>query len=165
MPVASQRCPVPAEQQPINEYQAMRESWFYRWGTLSLGAFLKPVGWLWAISWAFTGPMAAASFEPAKFPIAFGLSAAMGATVLPLLALVQLYVGWVHVGRRLSDQAIPYEESGWYDGQIWVKPDEVSSRDRLIVEYQIQPVLRRLRRTFGTLSAALAVGLTVWTWL
>ncbi|MGB3310374.1 MAG: CGLD27 family protein [Nodosilinea sp.] len=157
-----QRCPVPAEQQPINEYQNVRDSWFYGWGSRDLPGYLKPVVVLWIVGWAVAGPMAAASFVPGKHPMIFGLSAAMGALVLPVLALLQLYVGWSHVGGRLRQTTVPYEESGWYDGQIWVKPEEVSNRDRLIVDYQVQPVLQRVRRTLGVMALLLALGLIVW---
>ncbi|MGG6238492.1 CGLD27 family protein [Nodosilinea sp. AN01ver1] len=157
-----QRCPVPAEQQPINEYQDVRDSWFYGWGSRSLMGYLKPVVVLWMVGWTVAGPMAAASFVPAKHPMAFGLSAAMGALILPMLALLQLYVGWAHVGGRLRQTTVPYEESGWYDGQLWVKPEEVSNRDRLIVDYQVQPVLQRIRRTLGVMALLLALGLVVW---
>lgn len=34
--------------------------------------------------------------------------------------------GWSYVGDRLLSAVIPYEETGWYDGQMWVKPPEVS---------------------------------------
>lgn len=161
----AQRCPVPAEQQPINEYQDVRGSWFYSWGSRDLVGYLKPVFWLWLASWALAGPMAAASFAPTKHPLPFVLSAAMGALTLPLLALVQLYVGWSHVGGRLRQPTVPYEESGWYDGQLWIKPEEISNRDRLIVDYQVQPVLQRIRRTIGTMAALGALGLMAWQFL
>lgn len=35
--------------------------------------------------------------------------------------------GWSYVGDRLLSAVIPYEETGWYDGQMWVKPPEVSA--------------------------------------
>ena len=85
-----QRCPVPAEQQPINEYQDVSGSWFYGWGCQSLWGYLKPVITLWVVGWAIAGPMAAASFAPGKYPLPFALSAAMGALLLPFLALLQL---------------------------------------------------------------------------
>ncbi|MGB3203323.1 MAG: CGLD27 family protein [Nodosilinea sp.] len=157
-----QRCPVPAEQQPINEYQDVRDSWFYGWGSRDLTGYLKPVVVLWVVGWAVAGPLAAASFIPAKHPISFGLSAAMGALVLPMLALLQLYVGWAHVGGRLRQTTVPYEESGWYDGQLWVKPEDVSNRDRLIVDYEVQPVLRRIRHTLGVIALLFALGLITW---
>lgn len=157
-----QRCPVPTEQQPINEYQDVRESWFYGWGGRDLTGYLKPLVILWVVGWVVAGPMAAASFAPAKYPLLFSLSAAMGALGLPMLALLQLYVGWAHVGGRLRQTTVPYEESGWYDGQLWIKPEEVSNRDRLIVDYQVQPVLRRIRRTLGVMALLLALGLVAW---
>ena len=30
------------------------------------------------------------------------------------------------------EATVPYEESGWYDGQIWIKPPEILLQDRLI---------------------------------
>jgi hypothetical protein len=157
-----QPCPVPVEQQPINEYQDVKESWFYGWGSRDMVGYLKPVIILWSVGWVVAGPMAAASFAPAKYPLPFGLSAAMGALVLPTLVLLQLYVGWAHVGGRLRQTTVPYEESGWYDGQLWVKPEEVSNRDRLIVDYQVQPVLQRIRRTLGAIALLLALGFMAW---
>jgi hypothetical protein len=148
---------VPPEQLPINEYEDMRESWFYSWGSRTLQGYVKPLVVLWCLSWGITGPMSAASFAPEKAPIPFLLWAAAGALILPTLALAQLYTGWVHVGRRLAKQAVPYEESGWYDGQIWVKPEDVLNRDRLLMDYQVQPILRRIHRTFGILLGALAL--------
>lgn len=35
--------------------------------------------------------------------------------------------GWSYVGDRLLSAVVPYEESGWYDGQMWVKPPEVGT--------------------------------------
>jgi hypothetical protein len=157
MAVTPSRCPVPPEQVPINEYQNMRDSWFYSWGSRTLQGYVKPLVVLWCLSWVVTGPMAAASFAPAKAPLPFGFWAATGALILPTLALAQLYTGWCHVGRRLGQAAVPYEESGWYDGQVWTKPEDVLNRDRLLRDYQVQPILRRIQKTFGILLGALLV--------
>jgi hypothetical protein len=45
--------------------------------------------------------------------------------------------GWSYVGDRLLSAVIPYEESGWYDGQMWVKPPEILARDRLLGSYKV----------------------------
>ena len=29
------------------------------------------------------------------------------------------------------EATVPYEESGWYDGQVWIKPPEILIQDRL----------------------------------
>jgi hypothetical protein len=40
---------------------------------------------------------------------------------------------------------VSYEESGWYDGQTWVKTNEVLIQDRLVGTYEVLPILNRLR--------------------
>jgi len=155
-------CPVPAEQQPLNEYQGLRESWFFRWATLELPSYIKPIAVLWLLSWVVAAPVSASSFPYAKYPLQFLLCAALGASLLPLLALLRLYLGWVYVRDRLLKENIFYEESGWYDGQIWTKPAEVLQRDRLIVTYEIQPLLARLKRTFGFLALLLSSVAAAW---
>jgi hypothetical protein len=155
-------CPVPSEQQPVNEYQSLKESWFYGWATRNLRGFLTPIVVLWSVGGLIAAPIAAVSFPPEKLLLRFSLSTLIGAVVLPALALVQLYLGWGYVANRLSQETIPYEESGWYDGQTWTKPNEVLARDRLIVSYELEPLFRRLRRTFGSLALFLAVGGILW---
>jgi Conserved in the green lineage and diatoms 27 len=155
-------CPVPTEQQPLNEYQELQESWFFRWATLKGVGYWKPIAILWAVGLVFSSPVATVSFPMAKYPLQFGLSAGAGALVLPALALVRLYLGWMYVRDRLSKAEIFYEESGWYDGQVWTKPEEVLQRDRLIVSYEIQSLLKRLYLTFGGLGLLLLGGSLLW---
>jgi hypothetical protein len=162
MPSSTPVCPVPVEQQPINEYQELQESWFFKWATLDLVGYLKPIALLWGFGLIFAAPVAIVSFPMAKYPVQFGLSAAAGAMVIPALALARLYLGWTYVRDRLSKAEIFYEESGWYDGQVWTKPEEVLQRDRLIVTYQIQALLKRLYITFGTIALLFLGGGLLW---
>jgi hypothetical protein len=61
--------------------------------------------------------------------------------------LLRLYLGWSYIRDRLNSEKIFYEESGWYDGQTWLKPSKMLERDRLVVFYQIKPILVRLQKT------------------
>lgn len=158
-------CPVPSEQLPLNQYEELRESWYFRWATLNLRRYLNTMIWLWGWSLLVTAPVAAASFSPAKFPIKFLLAATGGGILVVFLALLHLYLGWAYVSSRLVDTAVVYEESGWYDGQVWTKPTEVLTRDRLVVSYQIQPLLKRMQATFGGLTGALLLGAIAWKFL
>ena len=40
---------------------------------------------------------------------------------------------------------VTYEESGWYDGQTWIKTNEVLIQDRLIGVYEVLPILKKLQ--------------------
>ena len=155
-------CPVPAEQQPINQYQELYNSWFFRWVTLDLKGYIMKLAWVWGWSWLVAGPLAAASFAPKKYFIHFFLCGTAGAGVFVALTLLRLYLGWSYVRDRLLRETIFYEESGWYDGQTWTKPPEVLTRDRLIVSYQVQPILQRLKRTFGILVLFVFGGSLIW---
>jgi hypothetical protein len=158
-------CPVPTEQQPLNEYRELQESGFFQWGTLALPIYLRKLAWVWGWSWAIAGPVAAASFSPAKHPVAFFLLGSAGASLFLGLVLLRLYLGWTYINARLTNDTVFYEESGWYDGQVWSKPLEVQTQDKLVVTYQVQPVLRRVRRTFGGLAIALLLGTVAWWFL
>lgn len=109
--------------------------------------YIKPIFVLWVLSWIVTGPVVGASYAPARYPLLFGILGAASSLILPVLALTQLYTGWLHIGQRLQQANVPYEESGWYDGQIWQKPEAILNRDRLIMNYQVKPVLQRVRNT------------------
>ncbi len=158
-------CPVPVDQIPIKEYESMSASWFYSWGTRSLRGYLIPIVSLWLLSWLVVGPMAAVSFGPTKLLPQFVISGALGALLLPTLALIQLYIGWQHVCARLLQAAVPYEESGWYDGQVWQKPEEVVDRDRLIADYQVKPLMHRLQKTFAVILGITSFSIVTWQFL
>ena len=38
----------------------------------------------------------------------------------------------------ISTSQVEYEETGWYDGQVFVKPPEVLARDRLLGSYEVR---------------------------
>lgn len=149
-------CPVPEEQQPVNEYQELSQSGFFQWVALPKGQFLRKLTKVWALSLFLTAPIAAASFPPDDQLIPFLVASAMGGGFFVALALVRLYLGWQHIGSRLLKTKIVYEESSWYDGQVWEKPLEIYNRDRLIFNYQVEPLLKRLRK-----SSLLLLGLMV----
>jgi hypothetical protein len=155
-------CPVPTEQQPLNEYQELQESSFFQWPTLSLPYYIRKLVWVWCWGWLVAGPVAAASFSPTKHSVQFFLVGGAGAGLFLLLTLLRLYLGWSYIHARLANSTVFYEESGWYDGQSWEKPLDVLTRDRLVVTYQVKPVLKRLSQTFVSLAVILIVGSIIW---
>ncbi|CAL4915053.1 unnamed protein product [Urochloa decumbens] len=149
---------VPFEQRPVNEYSALKDSVLYSWAELSPGSFFLRLGGLWMITFTvLAAPIAAASFNPGKDPLKFVLAAGIGTLLLVSLVVLRIYLGWSYVGDRLLSAVVPYEETGWYDGQMWVKPPEVLARDRLLGSYKVKPVINLLKQTLvGT--GALLVG-------
>ena len=155
-------CPVPDEQQPVNEYQELKESWLFSWVTLEVPQYLKKLICVWAISLLISCPVAAASFPPEKDPVHFFIGGGGGALLLLILVWLRLYLGWIYVRSRLLNTQVFYEETGWYDGQIWLKTPEVLTKDRLIFDYQVKPLLQRLRRTFYGFFILIIIGSLLW---
>jgi Conserved in the green lineage and diatoms 27 len=154
-------CPVPSEQQPVNEYQELAESWFFRWVTLSKWQFTLKLTKIWLLSLFISAPISAASFSPQEESFAFILSSGLGASLFVTFALIRLYLGWSYIGDRLKKTKIVYEETSWYDGQIWEKPLEFYRRDQLIFQYQVEPILKRLQKSFILLLSLIGISLLV----
>jgi hypothetical protein len=140
-------CPVPVEQQPLNEYLALKESFFFRCATLGIWQYARILFGIWLGWWVFSSAIAASSFSPKKFLFLFFSWSSVGATLGLLLPLLQLFLGWNYVQNRLQSEQVLYEESGWYDGQIWQKPETDLTKERLIVSYEVQPILTKLKIT------------------
>ena len=155
-------CPVPLEQQPIYEYEQLKESWLFDWGILAFGQYCRKLVWVAFWSLVFALPLTMSIFTPSKQPLELFLSSSIGVCVLTALFLSRIYLGWKYVKDRLKSDRIFYEESGWYDGQTWLKPESMLDRDRLVVNYEIEPILQRLYKTFGSIGAIIALASLVW---
>jgi hypothetical protein len=150
-------CPVPLDQQPVNEYQSLSTSAPFSWASAdfpdycyrlfvtgaSFALFLGlPVSWYGSVGIGWD-------------PIQRVLGSVSSGVFVITLAVVRMYLGWAYVGNRLLSATVEYEETGWYDGQIWVKTPEVLARDRLLGSYSVKPVLGRLKNTLLSLGLSL----------
>lgn len=165
MNVPAPDCPVPVEQQPLQEYQSLQESCFFRWATLEDQAYLKQGLGLGSIFGLLAAPFAATSFSLTESWSQLMLTLGGAVTGILLLLVLRLYLGWSYVCDRLLREKIFYEETGWYDGQYWTKPSEDLARERLIGIYEVQPILKRLRRSLMFLGIALLIESSLWLWL
>jgi hypothetical protein len=155
-------CPVPIEQQPINEYQELKDSWLFNWGTLAIGQYSRKLTWVGFWCSIFVVPLSMSMYNPNKQPLEFTLSCLIGVSLLIGLFLSRIYLGWQYIKDRLKRDRIFYEESGWYDGQTWLKPATMLDRDRLIVSYEIEPILNRFHKTYGLIAAIIAISSSIW---
>lgn len=147
---------VPPDQRPVNELKQLKDSPLYSWATLGVGDYIKRLAILWGGVFALLGgPIAYQTFDPADQPLEFFLSAATGSLTIVAIANLRIFLGWKYVADRLMTATLEYEETGWYDGQFFVKPPEILTRDRLLGTYEVRPVMGRLRKTLQYTGIAL----------
>jgi len=156
--VAYLEAAVPKDQRPSNELTQLKGDLLYSWGSLELSEYIKRLAGVFAFFVAMVGgPIAYQTFSPTDQPIEWALSASVGSLVVVTIVVVRIYLGWAYVSDRLLSATYAYEETGWYDGQTFVKPPEVLTRDRLLGMYETKPVLQKLRGTLvGTGATLLA---------
>ena len=150
-------CPVAPEQLPLEEYRQLERSWFFRWPARGAQALIRSLVVAWLLALPVGLVVASGSWSLRHHPPRLALAALTVTLVLPLLLLLRQWLGWSHLHRRLCSEKVEYEESGWYDGQVWEKPLAWRQRDLLVASHQVGPVLGRLRR--GVLWILVLMGL------
>ena len=137
------KCPVPKEQQPTNEFIELSTSKIFSWARskrLLIYNLLK----FWAVTFILFLAISSGSvyFETSVYKYIF--LSLLSSLSVPFLLSVRLYLGWNHVFKRLISERVEYEESGWYDGQIWIKPLDLKEKESLIASVEVKPILRNL---------------------
>ena len=152
-------CPVPLNQRPLNEFNSIRNSWIISWPLLEKIVFYKKL----LYSWIFITPI--------SLVISYGsdylknnifdltLISLTTALMFPMLLLSRQFLSWIYIYKRLNSENIEYEESGWYDGQVWEKPIDWRSKDLLIAQYQVKPILNHLKIILIILSTSILISL------
>nr|YP_010873195.1 hypothetical protein ycf36 [Nemalion vermiculare]WGV34403.1 hypothetical protein ycf36 [Nemalion vermiculare] len=151
-------CPVPFDQQPLNEYKALKKSPLFDCSTADFKTFVKTLALIFMLSIAISFTFSILSLTLTKVSIKIILYNLVFALSSIELALVRLYLGWSYILKRLSSASIFYEESGWYDGQLWIKSADILTQDRLVGIYQVEPFLSRIR---GLLIAVSSIFVSV----
>lgn len=149
---------VPKDQRPVNELKNLQEAPLYSWAELSDAEYARNLFALWLFFFVFIGgPISAQTYPTDTQFLQFLLAGGCGAVVPVVLCTLRIYLGWSYVGDRLLSAVVEYEETGWYDGQIWVKSPEVLARDRLLGSYKVKPTLARLKNTMLASAGILAL--------
>ena len=137
-------CPVPLDQRPLNEFNSIRNSWINSWPLLEKNIFYRKLlySWLIIIPISLIISYGSNNLRNNIFDLAFiSLTASL---VFPILLLFRQWLSWIYIYKRLNSERIEYEESGWYDGQVWEKPIDWRAKDLLIAQHQVKPVLNHL---------------------
>ena len=137
-------CPVPQNQRPLNEFNSIRNSWIISWPFLERSIFYRKLTFSWLLITPITLTISYGSdyLKNNIFELTFvGFTASLA---FPLLLVIRQWLSWIYIYKRLNSEKIEYEESGWYDGQVWEKPIDWRAKDLLIAQYQVKPILNHL---------------------
>ena len=139
-------CPVPFDQQPLNEYLSLKKSWLFSWSLSPFRSFVFGLVYLFGIIFVCCSSMCVVLY-PLSYVYNSLLVASFISNLFIFLVMIRLYLGWSYIVKRLLSATVFYEESGWYDGQVWIKTSDYLIQDRLIGLYQVMPFIVRIKHT------------------
>ena len=137
------KCPVPREQQPTNEFIELSKSKVFSWPKTKKSLILILTKF-WLGSFVMFLVISSGSVYFKTSLLKYILLSFFSSLSIPLLILIRLYLGWNHIFNRLISEKVEYEESGWYDGQVWEKPLVLKEKESLIALIEVKPILKNL---------------------
>jgi len=140
----NEKCPVPQSQRPLTEYNNLKNSFSFVWTIKDSGSFLKTLLISLIMILCFSTVITMSSYGWEKHWLASSLQVVLMSMLILTLWIARLYSAWRYIYTRLMNATITYEESGWYDGQTWVKPNQILIQDRLVGTYEVLPIVNRL---------------------
>nr|ARW64172.1 hypothetical protein [Chondria sp. (in: red algae)] len=147
MSIFKNDCPVPFEQQPINEYLSLKKSYLFSWSVATKQTFILGFVLIFMSIFILVSCILFPFYSKIHLIRILVVNFAIS-NIIFILVLTRLYLGWSYVVKRLLSATIFYEESGWYDGQVWVKTSDYLMQDRLVGLYQVIPFIARIKYTF-----------------
>jgi len=154
------KCPVPKEQQPTNEFLELSNSKVF-----SLAKTNKKFSIILISIWFVTFLIFLVISSGSTFFITnifkYIFLSFFGSLSVPLLITIRLFLGWSHIYKRLTSEVIEYEESGWYDGQIWIKPIELKEKESLIAFIEVKPILTNLTQVTSVIISLILIGILI----
>ena len=154
------KCPVPKEQQPTNEFIELSKSKLFSWPKTKKSLVLTLIKfWFGGFVLFLVISSGSVYFKTSIFK--YTLLSFFSSLSIPLLISIRLYLGWNHIFKRLISEKIEYEESGWYDGQVWEKPLVLKEKESLIASIEVKPILKNLIQIFSFISVLALSGILI----
>ena len=151
-------CPVPKDQQPTNEFIELSKSKIFTWPkSKKLFSFILLKFWIGTFFIFVVISSGSAYFESST--LRYILLSFFSSLSLPFLFSIRLYLGWNHIFKRLTSEKVEYEESGWYDGQIWIKPVKLKDKELLIALLEVKPILKNLIQILSIIIIIALIGI------
>ena len=154
------KCPVPKEQQPTNEFIELSKSKIFSWPKTKKSLIFVLIKF-WIGTFVLFLVISSGSIYFKTFLLKYILISFFSSLSIPLLISIRLYLGWNHIFKRLTSEKVEYEESGWYDGQVWVKPLVLKEKESLIATIEVKPILKNLIQILSIISALALSGILI----
>ncbi len=154
------KCPVPREQQPTNEFIELSKSKIFSWPKTKKSLILILIKF-WLVAFVLFLVISSGSVYFKTSLLKYVLLSFFGSLSIPLLISIRLYLGWNHIFKRLISEKVEYEESGWYDGQVWEKPLILKEKESLIASIEVKPILKNLIQIFSIISVLALSGILI----
>ena len=154
------KCPVPREQQPTNEYIELSNSIIFSWPKTKKSLILILIKF-WIGAFVLFLAISSGSVYFKTSLLKYTLLSFFSSLSIPLLISIRLYLGWNHIFKRLTSEKIEYEESGWYDGQVWEKPLNLKEKESLIASIEVKPILKNLIQILSIISVLALTGILI----
>ena len=152
------KCPVPLEQQPTNEFIELSKSVIFSWPKTKKSLIIVLFKF-WVGTFILFLVISSGSIYFKTSILKYILLSFFSSLSIPFLISLRLYIGWNHVFKRLNSESVEYEESGWYDGQVWLKPLVLKERESLIASNEVKPILKNLIQIFSIISVLALSGI------
>ena len=160
--IQNTKCPVPQSQRPLNEYKSLKQSFGFKWTGKDTVSFLRDSILLIALLCAVSIGVACNTPNWQKDTGSFILEIGISSVAFFMLIILRLYLAWMYIYDRLMKATISYEESGWYDGQTWIKTPEILIQDRLTGTYEVSPILKKLEKALVLACGFLASNIIIY---
>tara|TARA_A100001388_G_C28625978_1_gene429927 strand:+ start:280 stop:774 length:495 start_codon:yes stop_codon:yes gene_type:complete len=152
------KCPVPKNQQPTNEFIELSKSKIFSWPK-SKKSFLFILLKFWLGTFILFMVISSGSVYFENSRLKYILLSSFCSLSLPFLLSIRLYLGWDYVFKRLTSEKVEYEESGWYDGQVWIKPVHLKEKESLIASLEVKPILKNLKQVLSIIILIFLFGI------
>ena len=156
--MSESKCPVPKEQQPTNEFIELSKSKIFSWPKTKKSLIFVLIKF-WIAAFVLFIVISSGSIYFKTFILKYILLSFFSSLSIPLLISIRLYLGWNHVFKRLTSEKVEYEESGWYDGQVWIKPLVLKEKESLIASIEVKPILNNLIQVFSIILVLVLSGI------
>ena len=154
------KCPVPKEQQPTNEFLELSNSKLFALAKTNKKFSIILIT-IWLIAFLIFLVISSGSTYFDDYLLKYIFLSFFGSLSIPLLMTIRLLLGWRHIYKRLTSEIIEYEESGWYDGQIWIKPIQLKEKESLIASIEVKPILKNLTQVTSVIISLILIGVLI----